>query len=112
MRSKNHDYSGSSGNTPFSNFEMATKMGLPISREKGLMLRVMDKIARLVTFLESRELKVKESTEDACIDIINYMVLLNGMLKERDEQNNSLTKNDDVTEFQKRTLSDDLDEIV
>lgn len=82
MSIKNHDYAGASGNTPFKNFESSEKLGL-CKTEQGILIRMIDKVQRLNTFIESGELKVKEeSVDDACIDIINYAVLLSAYIKQ------------------------------
>ena len=80
MKKKNHDYAGRGGETPFANFERCEAMGV-CSTEQGFLVRVIDKVARLSTFVEAGELKVdNESYEDAILDIINYMILLSGFL--------------------------------
>lgn len=83
MAAKNHDYSGASGMTPFANFEVAEKLSIT-STEAGFLLRITDKLMRLITFVNSGELKVKESTEDACLDVINYMILMAAYLKQKE----------------------------
>ncbi len=81
MRAKNQDYAGKSGDSPFQNFERSEVLGIP--RELGLLVRVMDKICRIKSFIEAGTLAVKgEPVDDAILDIINYMVLLNGMIEE------------------------------
>ena len=80
MKKKNHDYAGKGGETPFANFERCEAMGV-CSTEQGFLVRVIDKVSRLSTFVEAGELKVdNESYEDAILDIINYMILLSGFL--------------------------------
>lgn len=80
MARKNADYGANTD--PFANFRMSAL--LHIQPEFGVLLRMQDKMARLVSFLEKGELKVKEEGwEDACIDILNYTVILCGLLKER-----------------------------
>ena len=80
MEKKNHDYAGESGDTPFANFSRTEAMGV-CSTEQGFLVRVIDKVSRLSTFVEAGELKVdNESYEDAILDIINYMILLSGFL--------------------------------
>lgn len=80
MRAKNHDYTTGSGD-PYSNFRNSSVVG--VAPELGLLIRVIDKIMRLRTFISSGTLEVKnESVEDAIIDIINYMVLLAGLIEE------------------------------
>ena len=71
---KNHDYAQESD--PFKNFRVATF--LDVDPGISLLLRVMDKIARLHTFWLTGELKA-ESVDDAELDIINYMVLHRGL---------------------------------
>jgi hypothetical protein len=82
MTRKNADYGANTD--PFANFRMSAL--LHIQPEFGVLLRMQDKMARLVSFLEKGELAVKEeSWSDAIIDIINYSVLLCGLLRERVE---------------------------
>lgn len=86
MAKKNHDYAGSSGDTPFANFEVVEKLNIA-STEKGILMRMLDKMMRLSTFAEAGQLKVEnESAQDACIDIINYSVLLAAYIKQKDER--------------------------
>tara|TARA_R100000008_G_scaffold14830_1_gene7209 strand:- start:1173 stop:1484 length:312 start_codon:yes stop_codon:yes gene_type:complete len=83
MKKKNHDYAGSEGNEPFANFTRSEAMGI-CTTEQGFLVRVCDKLSRLSTFVNAGELKVdNESYEDAIVDIINYMVLLSGYLKDK-----------------------------
>jgi len=85
IKQKNHDYAGKSGETPFANFERCEAMGV-CSTEQGFLVRVVDKISRLSTFVDAGELKVdNESYEDAILDIINYMILFSGYLKDKNE---------------------------
>ena len=85
MKAKNHDYAGEKGDSPFANFERTEAMGV-CSTEQGFLVRVVDKVSRLSTFCQAGQLKVdNESYEDAILDIINYMVLFSGYLKEKEE---------------------------
>ena len=89
MEKKNHDYAGESGDTPFANFSRTEAMGV-CSTEQGFLVRVVDKVSRLSTFCSAGKLKVdNESYEDAILDIINYMVLFSGYLKEKEESDNA-----------------------
>lgn len=83
MRKKNNDYAGAQADAdPFANFRRSEILGVP--GEMGLLIRVIDKICRLKTYIESGKLAVaNEGFEDAAKDIINYMVLLLGMLKDK-----------------------------
>jgi len=86
MKSKNDDYAGVSGD-PFTNFKASTLMG--IEPERGLMLRVTDKFMRIKNFIDRGELSVKdEPVDDAISDIINYMILLKGLIKDKKEETN------------------------
>ena len=82
MAVKNADYTGGSGD-PFANFRMTESLGIPA--ELGILIRIMDKIQRVRSFVEKGKLQVKnESVEDALEDIINYAILIKGMVKEKE----------------------------
>ncbi len=82
MKKKNSDYTGGKTATdPFANFKCSEV--LEIHPVRGLLLRVMDKIKRIHSFINDKELQVPdESVEDACHDIINYAILAKAMLIE------------------------------
>jgi len=83
MSRKNHDYAGSSGTTPFANFQACEDLDLA-SSETGILIRVLDKIQRIKTYIKAGKLAVKnESAEDACHDCINYFILLGAMIAEK-----------------------------
>lgn len=76
MDNKNRDYAGNDGLEPFANFTRVEAMGI-CSTEKGMLVRMTDKISRLSSFFESDTLHVKdESFEDTIVDVINYAVLI------------------------------------
>lgn len=79
MRSKNHDYRGGADSDPYANFRGSDQLGIhPVV---GILLRMQDKIMRVKTFAEKGQLMVKgEGIDDALIDIINYAVLIKGMI--------------------------------
>tara|TARA_R110000772_G_scaffold46106_3_gene105336 strand:+ start:950 stop:1291 length:342 start_codon:yes stop_codon:yes gene_type:complete len=83
MKQKNSDYTGGEKSTdPFANFNAASVLG--IDPVQGLLLRVIDKIQRIRSFTNDKELKVpNESVEDACDDIVNYAILAKAMLMEQ-----------------------------
>jgi len=55
------------------------------STEQGMVVRVIDKISRLSSFIESGKMNLEnESFHDSCIDIINYMVLLSAYVGEKE----------------------------
>ena len=77
MERKNHDYSGGDcGDDPFLNFSRVESLGITDTKT-GFMVRMTDKISRLITFIQGEELKVKDETfQDTILDLINYSVLL------------------------------------
>lgn len=80
MTRKNHDYTSGSGD-PFANFRGSSYLG--IDPVLGVMLRMQDKMMRVRTFAEKGELKVKdEGVKDALVDLINYTVLMYGLISE------------------------------
>lgn len=69
---KNRDYSGD-GN-PLSNLTLCELGGLPAW--KGIIVRLTDKISRLLTFMKKEEFAVKDETiEDTFRDTAVYSIL-------------------------------------
>lgn len=86
MKAKNNDYAGSSGGSPFANFQRVEAMGV-CSVEQGFLVRIVDKVSRLSTFAQDGKLAVKnESYEDAILDIMNYCVLMSAYIKDKQER--------------------------
>jgi len=86
MKAKNHDYAGKDTNTPWMNFQRSEIMGL-CKTEQAFMVRILDKISRLITFIDSGELLVKgESVNDSIIDLINYLVLFSAFLSDKKDE--------------------------
>lgn len=80
MELKNTDYTAGGG--VFENFSNAEIFD--VSREQGLLIRVMDKLMRMKSFIRNGTLALKnEAVEDSILDVINYMVLLAGMIEEK-----------------------------
>ena len=87
MLKKNSDYTGGKKSTDvFANFRSSRYLGIhPVI---GIMMRVMDKIQRIKSFTADGELKVdNESVDDACEDVVNYMILAKAIFKEEREKN-------------------------
>ena len=85
MRVKNHDYAGKDTETPWMNFQWSEIMGL-CKTEQAFMVRILDKISRLITYTTSGELMVKgEGVKDSIVDIINYMVLFSAFIEDKQE---------------------------
>ena len=80
MTTKRHDYSGLED--PFRNLRDAEFMG--VDPLKGVMVRIMDKFARVRSFIEQGELKVKdEAIKDTLVDVLNYTCILAAMIEEQ-----------------------------
>lgn len=80
-RRKNADYTGVNQD-PFANFKSVENLG--IKTEQGFLTRMMDKMARLGSFVAKGELEVKdESWEDTCKDLANYACLLAAYIKSK-----------------------------
>lgn len=85
MEVKNHDYAGRGGESPFANFLRCEAMGV-CSTEQGFLVRIIDKISRLSTFVEAGKLMVKnEGYRDAILDIINYCILFSAYMKDKEQ---------------------------
>ncbi|MBA3761750.1 MAG: hypothetical protein H0X04_00205 [Chthoniobacterales bacterium] len=83
MEMKNRDYAGHKADAdPFANFRDSGTL-LNMHPGKGLLIRVIDKFKRITSFIDAGTLAVKdEPVQDAIKDIINYMVLLYGMIED------------------------------
>lgn len=91
MVRKNADYTGGGG--PFANFETSQMYG--VHRVKGALIRLNDKLQRINSFV-TQDLQVKdESVEDTIIDVINYVVLIAGMIRE--EKSTKVIQNLELT---------------
>ena len=85
MNLKNRDYAGGDGQEPFANFTRCEAMGI-CETEAGFLVRVIDKVSRMSSFLRAGKMHVEdESFYDAIIDVVNYMVLLGAYVKDKDE---------------------------
>lgn len=85
VEKKNADYTGGSDD-PFDNFKVSERVGLA-KAEIGLLIRMMDKVQRVRSFLSKGELQVKnESAQDAVRDIIGYSLVLLGIMEDNKNQ--------------------------
>ena len=86
MVRKNQDYTGVS-NDPFFNFKGSLPLGIhPVM---GILLRMQDKMQRVRSYAERGSLSVHdEGVRDSIIDLINYSVLMYGLVKESDAKTN------------------------
>jgi hypothetical protein len=86
MSRKNHDYSGKSGKEPFANFTRSEAMGITTT-EKGILVRLLDKVSRLSTFTDAGIFKVEdEKLEDTILDMINYSILFYAYIQSKKEE--------------------------
>ncbi len=79
MRNKSNDYAD--GGDAFLNFKTAAQIA-GISPEQTLLTLLGMKISRLTQLIGKGKTAKNESVEDTMLDIINYVVLLRGMMKE------------------------------
>ncbi len=79
MEAKNHDYSGGADKSdPFLNFTRVERLGITDTKT-GFMVRMTDKVSRLITFIQNGTFQTKdEALKDTILDLINYSVLLYG----------------------------------
>lgn len=78
MRAKNHDYTSGSDD-PFANFRASETLGVP--GVVGILIRASDKFQRIRSFVEQGRLQVpNESVDDAIRDVVNYMILMRGLI--------------------------------
>lgn len=81
-RSKNQDYTGNDPD-PFANFTAVERVGIATT-EQGFLTRMMDKMQRLNSFVQSGQLAVKEeSVEDTLMDMANYCILFSAFLRSK-----------------------------
>jgi hypothetical protein len=79
LEAKGNDYTA--GGSCFSNFEACEQIG--IDRLNGLIIRLLDKVARVKSFAKSGQCQVKnESVDDAFMDIIGYSLIALAMRHE------------------------------
>tara|TARA_R110000787_G_scaffold186566_4_gene298279 strand:+ start:5154 stop:5519 length:366 start_codon:yes stop_codon:yes gene_type:complete len=83
MEAKNHDYAGAGGEEPFRNFKAPEALGIATT-EQALLVRMVDKINRLVTFCRDGKLEVtNETAQDALLDLMNYTIILGGYMQDK-----------------------------
>jgi hypothetical protein len=89
MKKKNHDYT--SGGSVFANFKDSSILG--VAPVLGILLRCIDKFKRIQTFVTKGGLAVEgEGVLDAVDDVINYMILVKGIIIEEQRIADELTK--------------------
>ena len=87
---KNHDYAKI--DDPLSNLKLTEVMGW-VPGWQSVIVRLGDKLCRLVNFAKKGEFKVKnESFIDTCIDLANYAILCAILFEERKTQSENDNK--------------------
>jgi hypothetical protein len=92
VQKKNADYAGDEN--PFKNFEMAEK-NLNVQTEKGILVRISDKLSRVANLIDKDAQVKDEAVEDTIKDAINYFAILYCYRKgryERQRKNNLPTE--------------------
>ena len=85
MLRKNHDYSGGDKETnPFKNFELVSQLSIT-SVERGIMVRICDKVSRIVSLMDNEAKVNDESKIDTCVDAANYFIILSLYLKSKSQ---------------------------
>jgi len=77
MEKKNHDYAGTED--PFKNFINASAVG--VSVEKGILVRMMDKMSRISNLVNNSPSVKSEKIEDTILDLINYAAILKAYIE-------------------------------
>lgn len=79
---KNNDYGGTNNN-PFANFENAKVAG--VSVERGILVRLMDKMSRISTLLDKEAMVKDEAITDTIEDAINYLAILKSYINQKNK---------------------------
>lgn len=72
VKKKNLDYGADAD--PFRNFRSASLLGLSV--EKAILVRTLDKLARINNLLDHDAYVTEESMDDTIVDCINYLAIL------------------------------------
>ena len=73
VEKKNHDYAGSED--PLKNFRLSEYLGVT-SVERAIIVRMLDKVARLTNVLNNGAVVKEETLHDTIVDLINYAAIL------------------------------------
>jgi len=84
LKNKNNDYGDSED--PFHNFRMVEDSGL-MTVEKGIAVRMSDKMQRVMNLLQKKEADVDDETlEDTLSDLRNYANILQTFIQQKDSE--------------------------
>ena len=79
VEKKNQDYAIE--DDAFYNFRSSSVIGLP--PEKAILVRILDKLARISNLIDKEAAVKDESIDDTLIDTINYLAILKAYLKQK-----------------------------
>jgi hypothetical protein len=82
VEKKNSDYA--TDDDPFNNFRLSETVA-GISVEESIMVRMLDKVARLGQLLEKDAQVSDEKVEDTLMDLINYSGILRVYMKTKNQ---------------------------
>jgi hypothetical protein len=82
VEAKNADYAGDAN--PFANFDLCEPL-IGISREDAILVRLLDKVARIGNLRKRSAAVLDEKIEDTIADAINYLAILLASLEVRSE---------------------------
>lgn len=89
---KNNDYCGQGVEVnPFKNFEASATVGVPAAR--GILVRMMDKMARISSLLDQEAQVKDESIHDTLCDLSLYALILSNYL---DSKSSSIFDTDEL----------------
>lgn len=92
VKAKNNDYA--TGEDPFQNFRRSAIVA-GIAPERGFLVRMADKMARVENLLDKPPAVVGESVHDTLLDLANYAILLSLFIEgKRDDRNMGRTNGD------------------
>lgn len=80
---KNKDYSA--GSDAFKNFKQCEVLGI-CSAEKGILVRMTDKMTRIANLLDAEAAVADEKIEDTLMDLSNYALILLIYIKEKKKE--------------------------
>lgn len=84
VKAKNVDYGAT--DDVLSNFKR-TAGCVGVSPVEGVLIRIEDKLGRILNFSKKQKFEIKdESVKDTVRDVINYILLMQGLILERDKE--------------------------
>lgn len=79
IEKKNNDYA--KNDDGISNFKLAIAVGVSI--ERGILVRMMDKMSRISNLLDKEGDVKNESIQDTLLDLCNYSAILKAIVDEK-----------------------------